>query len=113
VPAFRSAFLPDWLVSISPTSLRNVQRHQHRVNNIQDGSLFTIIFAKILLLIVGYGFCTEHHILAHFSKMQLPLRHQTFSAQKLLYFYCSKNVGKIDPLPSYAGCLKAFPQTHL
>jgi hypothetical protein len=35
---------------------------------------FTNISATILVHVLGYSFCTEHHILAHFCQMLLPLR---------------------------------------
>jgi hypothetical protein len=35
---------------------------------------FTNISAEILQHIFGYSFCAEHHILAHFYQMLLPLK---------------------------------------
>ena len=57
---------------------------------------FTNISAKILMQIIGYSFCFEHHIWTHFYLMLLPLKASKFSAQKLLCFG-AKNFGEIDP----------------
>jgi len=35
---------------------------------------FTNISSEILLHILGYGFCTESHILENFCQMLLPLK---------------------------------------
>jgi hypothetical protein len=35
---------------------------------------FTSISATILAHVLGYSFCAERHILAHFYQMLLPLR---------------------------------------
>ncbi len=50
---------------------------------------FTNIFAEILLRVLGYRVCVEHHILGHFSEWKLPM-------QKLPCFG-TKYVGEIDP----------------
>jgi hypothetical protein len=44
--------------------------------------------------ILGYGFCTKHHILAQFYHMLLPLNALKISLQKLLSFG-TKNLGDI------------------
>jgi hypothetical protein len=56
---------------------------------------FANIPTEILLNILGYSFCTEHHILVHFCQMLLPSKHCKLYAQKLLSFG-NENVGEID-----------------
>jgi hypothetical protein len=57
---------------------------------------FTNISAIILLHILGYGFCIERHILAHFGQMLLSLKASKITCTKAALLL-HKNVGKIDP----------------
>jgi hypothetical protein len=43
---------------------------------------FANISAEILLHILGYSFCTEHHILVHFCLMLLPLKASKITCAK-------------------------------
>jgi hypothetical protein len=45
---------------------------------------FTSISAEILLHILGYSFFIEHHILAGFCQMLLPLKASNIICNKLL-----------------------------
>jgi hypothetical protein len=56
---------------------------------------FTNICAEILLHILGCGFCTEHHILAQFSQMLLPIKALKIKCVKGALL-CHKNVIEID-----------------
>jgi hypothetical protein len=60
--------------SISPTNLQNAQLHQNKVNGKIMLFCFTNLSAEILLHNVSYSFCTEHHILVHFSQMLQSLK---------------------------------------
>jgi hypothetical protein len=44
---------------------------------------FTNISAEILINFLGYSFCTESHILAHFCQMLLPLKESKIAYAKL------------------------------
>jgi hypothetical protein len=35
---------------------------------------FSYISAEILVLVLGYSFCTEHHILAHFCQNAVAIK---------------------------------------
>jgi hypothetical protein len=62
---------------------------------------FTDISAEILLHILGYSFCTECHILAHFfAECSCHEKHRKLSAEILICFG-AKNVGEIDPCMTY------------
>ncbi len=56
----------------------------------------TDICTEIWLNILGYSFCTKHHILAQFCQLLLPQKRQKLLAQKMLCFG-TKNFGEIDP----------------
>jgi hypothetical protein len=49
----------------------------------------TKISAKILVHLLGYSFCAEHHILAHFCLLLLP--------QKSSKIICKKNSSALAP----------------
>jgi hypothetical protein len=51
---------------------------------------FSNISSQILLHFLGYSFCAERYILAHFCQMLSPLKHQKIFAQKLLRFAAKK-----------------------
>jgi hypothetical protein len=43
---------------------------------------FTNINAEILLYILGYSFCTEHHVLPHFFKCAIAVKHSKIYLRK-------------------------------
>jgi hypothetical protein len=69
--------------SISPTNLHNGKRHQHKVKGAKLLFDFTKICAEILQQILGYSFCSQHHILAQCCQMLLQ---KSIFFQKLLCF---------------------------
>ncbi len=56
---------------------------------------FVNISAEILLHIIGYNFCTEPHILAHFLQMLVPLRASKIIGAKAALLF-QQNVDEID-----------------
>jgi hypothetical protein len=56
---------------------------------------FTNISAEILLNVLGYIFCTEHHILAHFCQMLLPIKALEIICAKAALLWCY-NVDETD-----------------
>jgi len=58
---------------------------------------FIIISVEVLLYVLGYTFCVEHHVLVHFSKMLLPLKVSKILCTKATLL-CTENVDEIDPL---------------
>jgi hypothetical protein len=56
---------------------------------------FANISAEMLLHIIGYNFCTEPHILAHFLQMLVPLRASKIICAKAALL-CHQNVDEID-----------------
>ncbi len=61
---------------------------------------FTNISDEILLYVLGYSFCTKHHILACVCQMLLPLK-----ASKIIFaktaLFGDKNFDEIDPWGLY------------
>jgi hypothetical protein len=58
-----------------------------------DGKMlfcFTNIFAEILFHVLGYGFCTQQHILSHFFQMLLQLNVQKLISIKAALLFCQK-----------------------
>ncbi len=56
---------------------------------------FVNISAEILLHIIGYSFCTEPHIMAHFLQMLVPLRASKIICTKAVLLD-HQNVDEID-----------------
>jgi hypothetical protein len=51
---------------------------------------FTNISAEILLHILGYNFCSQHHILARFCQMLLPSKTSKIICAKTALLWCQK-----------------------
>jgi hypothetical protein len=61
---------------------------------------FTNISAKILLHVLSRSFCTEHHILAHFCQMLLPLKSSEMNCAKSDLLWHQKMLMKLTPCAS-------------
>jgi hypothetical protein len=64
--------------SISPTNLHNGKRHQLKVKGAKLLFDFIKICAEIVQHILGYSFCTQHHILAQCCQKSLVNINHTF-----------------------------------
>jgi len=57
---------------------------------------FTNISPNDLITRLGYSFCLDRHILAHFSRMQVADKRINNHLHKSCYFW-RQNIGEIDP----------------
>jgi hypothetical protein len=85
------------LGSISQTNLPNADRHQHEVTAAKGAVRFQQHFCQLLLHILGYSFCTEHHTLAHFLPNAVAIKSSKNYLRKSCSSLALKSVGKIDP----------------
>jgi hypothetical protein len=56
---------------------------------------FTNMFAEILVYVVGYCYCVEHHALEKFCHLLLPLKTSKTYVRKSCYFVLPKMLVKL------------------
>jgi hypothetical protein len=66
--------------------LRKEHIQQHKVNDAKMMFCFANIFAEIIIHILGYSICAEHHTLAFLSNVVAIKSIKKSSRQKLLCF---------------------------